>query len=295
MADEAILLGPERGNVGVFTPVSEKSSGRSRLAVISLTAGLIHHVGPHRLHVLLARSLAEAGIASLRLDQSGIGDSATRTDGLPAQEIPLREVDDAIAELERRGFSRFVLFGICSGAMHALRAANGNPKIAGLVLVNTGSDDGHAEVDSQAAAQFYLRQSIRNPNAWKNLLTGKVRYSLLFNTLFSVTADKIRRKSKPRTSIEENLRAMLEPYARQGTSILSVMSDRHAQYYQIYEDAYRKLQSRWFTSLIFPQTDHLFTSLEFQQQLIDQVCAWVGNLDEADIESPPRLAADVSG
>lgn len=295
MADEAILLGPDRSNVGVLTPVSGNDDRQSSLAAICLTAGMLHHVGPHRLHVLLARSLAKAGVASLRVDQSGIGDSATRADNLPAQEVPIQEINDAMEELESRGFRRFILFGICSGAMNAIRAANGNPKIAGLVLVNTGSDDGYAEVDSQAAAQFYLKQSIWNANAWKNLVTGKVRYRLLFNTLFGVIADRFKRKTKNQTSIEDSLRDMLEPFARQGTSILSVMSDRHAQLYQIHESAYRKMQSAQFKSLVFPHTDHLFTSLVFQQELIDRVCEWASDLDAGNAEPPRQLAADMPG
>ncbi len=49
-------------------------SERSPLVVIANTAAT-HHVGDGRFNVELARSLAQAGIASLRLDADGIGDS----------------------------------------------------------------------------------------------------------------------------------------------------------------------------------------------------------------------------
>lgn len=293
MREQALLLGPERGNVGVLTPAQDARQCSSRLAAICVTAGMIHHVGPHRLHVLLARALSRQGIATLRLDLSGIGDSATRADDVPAHEVPVREINDAMDELEGRGYRRFILFGICSGAMNALRAASDNPRVAGLVLINTGSDDGYKQVDPQVAVQFYLKQSIKNPQAWKNFFTGKVKYRLMFIILWSAMADRFKPKTTQPGSMEENLREVLAPYHRQGTSILSIMSDRHAQYYQIHRRAYENLQSSQFASLVYPETDHLFTSLEYQQRLIEQVCQWAGKLEQAPRAAPGAVPAEV--
>lgn len=293
MPEEALLLGPQRGNVGVLTPACDAPGAAARLAVICLTAGLIHHVGPHRLHVLLARALARQGVATLRLDISGIGDSAARSDDLPAQQVPLREINDAMDELERRGYRHFVLFGICSGAVNALHAAKDNPRVAGVIVVNAGSDDGYKQVDPQLAAQFYLKQSLRNPRAWKNLFTGKVRYRLMFHSLLAALADRFRARDPQLASMEDSLRELLAPYHRQGTSILSVMSDRHAQYYQIHRRVYEKLQSPQFESLVYPKTDHLFTSLEYQRRLIEQVCRWVRELGQA--RQTTRPVAQASG
>ncbi len=123
MQEEALLLGPYQSIVGVFTPASIEIETHADTAVICLTAGLLHHVGPHRLHVLLARALAERGISTLRFDLSGIGDSSTRSDDVPAHEVPAHEIHEVIADLEKRGYKRFILFGICSGAVQAVKAA----------------------------------------------------------------------------------------------------------------------------------------------------------------------------
>ena len=48
-----------------------------RPAVLIPNTGVIHRVGPSRMHVELARALAAAGVVSLRLDNANLGDSET--------------------------------------------------------------------------------------------------------------------------------------------------------------------------------------------------------------------------
>ena len=283
MREEALLLGPHQLNVGVFTPAADSVKGLSSIAAICITAGLLHHVGPHRMHVLLARALVKMGISTLRFDLSGIGDSSVRVDDLPAQEVPVQEINEAIYELESRGFKRFILFGFCSGAAQALKAAAGNPKIAGLILVNTGSDDSNTQVDPQPAAQMYFRYSFWKLNAWKNLFTGKVNYRALIITLFSALIHRLKGNNKNVTSVEERLQNQIQPFMQQGTSILLVLSDRHTQIYTLYEKAFEKLQCKQFKTLVYDETDHLFTSLSLQQDLIDRICQWSGELAQEKV------------
>ena len=182
LSEEVVLIGRDRSIVGVYTAGSGPAGSKSDFAVICITAGLVHHVGPHRMHVLLARSLSEIGISALRFDLSGIGDSAPRTDDLSADEAHVQEIKDAISELKQRSHSRIILFGVCSGALNAAKAAFGNTDIAGLVLVNSESGTSSAEVDPEIAAQLYLRHSLWNLKSWKNLLTGKVRVAMGLTT-----------------------------------------------------------------------------------------------------------------
>jgi len=295
MREEALLLGPGQSNVGVFTSAAHNAEGQSNMAAICITAGLLHHVGPHRMHVLLARALTKQGISTLRFDLSGIGDSSVRADDLPAREVPVQEINDAISALEKRGFTRFILFGICSGAARAVKAAVGNPKIAGIILVNIGGDDGNAEVDPRLAAQFYLKRSFWELSAWKNLVTGKVEYRALFYTLFSALKQKFKAEKKKPASMEEMLRSRLQPFIQQGTSILSVLSDRHSQIYEIHKEAYDKLQSVQYKILVYTDTDHLFTSLSLQHDLIDRICQWSGELVAANTEVQQKLGAETTG
>ena len=281
-----MLLGPARSNVGVFTPATGEGAARSDLAVLCLNAGLLHHVGPHRMHVLLARALAARGIHCLRLDQSGIGDSAVRGDDTPAEEVPVREIEEAISELESRGCRRFILFGICSGAVTAAKAALDHSKIVGVVMVNIG-DDPNAEVNPQYAAQFYLKSSARNVRAWRNLVTGRARVLKLVKTLAAAAMQMLRVKYRAGATLEQGLGQAIRKFEEQDTSVLVVASDRYAQFFELHRKTLDKLANDYFKILTYPDTDHLFATLAAQRQLIEQVCLW----SEAVVNRGARDAA----
>src|SRR6185436_6886506 len=88
--DEAVRLAPEGQLVGILSyPPGAQPAARSDTlspatpaapAFIILNAGVLHRVGPHRLHVILARRIAASGLPSLRLDLGGIGDSIASSD-----------------------------------------------------------------------------------------------------------------------------------------------------------------------------------------------------------------------
>src|SRR5437763_15110981 len=120
MREEAILLGPDRSLVGIHTPaVSGCATRRPRLAMVLLNADLIHHVGPSRLYVKLARVLAGRGVATLRVDFSGIGDNTPHPNQRPADELGMREPREILDELSRRGHDSFLRRRGCARAEDA--------------------------------------------------------------------------------------------------------------------------------------------------------------------------------
>ncbi|MCC6508991.1 MAG: alpha/beta hydrolase [Pirellulaceae bacterium] len=108
-----------------------------KTAVVMLTPGMLHHVGPMRMHVELARRLADAGMASFRFDLSGIGESlAVASEGSSLQRAS-SEIGQAFDWLQaNHGYERFILFGLCSGADDALAAAIDDPRIVKLSLMD---------------------------------------------------------------------------------------------------------------------------------------------------------------
>ena len=65
----------------LFGILSRTSHSTERLAVLIFNAGSVHHVGPNRVSVTLARNLAAWGFPCLRFDHEGIGDSVRRGGG----------------------------------------------------------------------------------------------------------------------------------------------------------------------------------------------------------------------
>jgi pimeloyl-ACP methyl ester carboxylesterase len=108
-----------------------------RKAVVFVNAGAIYHIGWARMHVEMARELAEAGIASLRFDLAGIGDSEAPPGGGPRLYSALSgDMRAAIDWLEARGIHDLTVFGTCSGAYQAFHAAISDRRITRIALVN---------------------------------------------------------------------------------------------------------------------------------------------------------------
>jgi alpha-beta hydrolase superfamily lysophospholipase len=106
--------------------------------VYFLNAGVIDHVGPARLWVQLSRSLAKAGLRSVRFDLSGLGDSSSGT-YRPREYIyapaAIDEVLSMLLELSPDDPSNVILVGLCSGGYHALEGALAE-KTRGVCVVN---------------------------------------------------------------------------------------------------------------------------------------------------------------
>jgi dienelactone hydrolase len=136
--EQALLLGRHKSLVGVLAQaVPSIPAASAGLAVVLLNAGIIHRVGPNRMHVELARSLAAAGHTVLRFDLSGIGDSEPRADALAPLEASLADIREALDWLQSaRSFNRFVLVGLCSGADQALLHSRDDPRVVGLALLD---------------------------------------------------------------------------------------------------------------------------------------------------------------
>jgi pimeloyl-ACP methyl ester carboxylesterase len=133
----------ERGRL--FGMLCRPNDGaRSDLAVVIGNPGGDPHHGYARFSVEFARRLAAEGIASLRIDFAGLGDSISPSDsgGDVEGTTNVFEVDRspdftaAFDVLEPLGYRRFAVHGLCSGAYHGFHASLADPRIAALLLVN---------------------------------------------------------------------------------------------------------------------------------------------------------------
>ncbi len=129
--EQAVTFGPDRALVGIYTPAP------GDLCCLLMNAGVIHRIGPHRLNVKLARGLAQESVASLRFDLSGLGDSRPPSGSASYTEQSVSDLRAAMDFAAREyGKTRFVIFGICSGAVNAQRAALVDPRVAGIFMLD---------------------------------------------------------------------------------------------------------------------------------------------------------------
>ncbi|MFL7903310.1 alpha/beta hydrolase [Azospirillum argentinense] len=197
--ERPLRFGPGAALFGILCePVGATAE---RPAVLLLNSGATPHTGTGRMSVRLARRLAARGIASLRLDLGGLGDSASkpgRRDGL----IYCRDmVEDAQAGLDalaaaERGAA--VAVGLCAGAAVALHVALADPRVVGLALVNPGRfvlGDGVTQEEAIGSAvkpaAAYLPR-LTEPAVWRAILRQDRKASRVARGLSERAARRLR-------------------------------------------------------------------------------------------------------
>lgn len=139
-----------------------------RVGVIVLNAGLVHRIGPFRLHVDLTRRLNALGHPTLRFDLSTLGDSGASSESQSRQQQVRADVADAMTLLgERSGCTRFVLVGLCSGAQDAHTVACVDPRVAGAIFL-----DGYIFRTLGFHLRHYLPRLL-DPAKWRRFLTQR--------------------------------------------------------------------------------------------------------------------------
>ncbi len=139
MKQNVIKFGPGEGLTGILSLPDQDvlSQEEKRPIAIILNAGVVHPSGPFRLHVDIATRLCELGFGCLRIDLSGLGDSAVRKDVVEGQNRASLDVADAMDVLEQEtGHGRFVLIGLCSGAYNAHQIAVEDSRVVGCVFMD---------------------------------------------------------------------------------------------------------------------------------------------------------------
>jgi hypothetical protein len=141
-----------------------------RIGVIVLNAGLVHRIGPFRLHVDLTRRLNALGYPTLRFDLSTLGDSGASSESQSRQQQVRADVADAMTLLgQHAGCSRFVLVGLCSGAQDAHTVACVDPRVAGAIFL-----DGYIFRTMGFHLRHYLPRLL-DPAKWRRFLRQRRR------------------------------------------------------------------------------------------------------------------------
>jgi len=265
ISEIAVELGPDRGLSAVLTtPVAP---GAAQVACLLMNAGVVHRVGPHRINVKLARRAASHGIECLRLDLSGLGDSASSKVAGTAQQRIIGELRLALDYLEReRGIRRVAAVGVCSGAVNAYYLALADPRVTGIMMF-----DGFA-FDTRKARLVRRWLSLRYAT-WKQL--ARRLQSPLWSTLSEPQLAVARHVNVPtRTQFAGDLDRLID----RGTAVYIAHS--HAldayNYRNQLRDAFRG--ARFLTGIRFdylPEVDHTFTPLFAQRVFIDRVTDWL--------------------
>jgi pimeloyl-ACP methyl ester carboxylesterase len=184
--------------VGILeTPANRPSHD---LAVVLLSPGVKMRLGPQGLYRRMSAEFLRLGVPVLRFDFHGLGDS----EGVLTEDL-LRDfynhievgryVDDTIDAMDwmqaQHGSRRFVLSGLCGGAITGLLAGARDNRVAGLLalgitptLASRAADQARYMSSGQLdrLQQSYV-QKLLKPSAWLRLLTFKSDYRVLWRIL----------------------------------------------------------------------------------------------------------------
>ena len=203
----------------------------SRPLVVLLNSGAVHHVGPNRVYTHLARTIAESGLACLRLDLEGLGDSY-KPDSIqenhPFQANAQANFATAISCLKNLNLAKeFIVMGICSGAHAAFHSALtiSSPEVCEAVLINPLTfywQDGMSlgiPNDIQVAHDAkYYSNSMRDPKKWLKLLSGKASTGAIIQFVKDRLLNKLAVKLK---HLRENI---LDEHTQLSADLLRITS-----------------------------------------------------------------------
>jgi dienelactone hydrolase len=272
MADEAVTFGTNGDLAGVIT---RAGTDRQYVGCILLNAGVIHRVGPHRINVKLARALASAGIPTLRMDLSGLGDSAMSGTSADVQTQAVRDLQEGIAMLSARaGVERILVIGICSGAVSAYALALADDRVQGLLMF-----DGFT-------FPTMLTPVVRRWRRFRMAPFGAIRAWML-NAVQPVTeskADEMATPSEQKPSRQE-FAAAIERLIDRSVSVGIVYSGtilKEHSYSRQLQHAFRNARFlRQIRYSYLSKLDHTLTPLDAQRTFVTFAVDWAREAVEA--------------
>lgn len=241
------------------------------IGVVVVVGGPQYRAGSHRQFVCLARALAGAGVACLRFDYRGMGDSEGESRSFDAIDI---DIACAVRELMSRipAVRHVVLWGLCDGASASFMALRSVPNIVGVIALNPWVRS-ETSLDQAIIRRYYI-QRVLSREFWAKIFSGKfdlIRAATeLSRRLSSVLAGSLKstgsdhRQSGRSTSFQDRMSAGLTQFAGPTLIILSG-KDLTAQEYV----AFAASDPRWKAALAgsplivsedIAEADHTFSS-----------------------------------
>ncbi len=272
--DEIVVrFGEANSLVGIVTPAGDRASST---AVVLLNAGVIHRVGPHRMNVRLARHLSARGFTAMRFDLSGIGDSRAAVGDLSFRERSVVETRAAIDLLSREhGASRFVLFGLCSGADNGLATALADPRVVGLVMVDPFTYVTKRALGRKLVAKAKSLGGVGRTLAWGLSVAQRTVRARLAAPEPTEAAEPTQ-YGRVAPSAAEFL-GWLKQLLDRGVGILALYSgslgeryNDEDQLFEVFPELRGRMDRAWF-----PDANHTFTAEAAMLRLIERTTDWV--------------------
>lgn len=290
---------------------------RALPAVVLLSPGVKMRVGPGRLYVPLTELMNSLGYTVLRFDFHGLGDSEGELNETMLADVYNhievgRYVGDTLSAMrwlrEQHGCKRFMLGGLCGGAITALLAAERDKSVDSLLslgmTVTLASNAAtpakyltRAQLDSRR--QGYYRRLLQ-PKSWLRLLTFQSEYGVIWRSMKRVFI-----KEPPPAAPVANTTAAIEQrgnanplfppayfaFLQRGGKALMIFSekDRLQSEYEEKFVAFHQQQladyQRQIDQHVIPGANHVLSFHEWRDEMLGKARAWLSSRSASEASS----------
>jgi exosortase A-associated hydrolase 1 len=248
--------------------------GDSLVGVLVVVGGPQYRAGSHRQFTLLARDLAANGIASLRFDYRGMGDSSGEARTFESIKEDIACAIDRLLE-GVPAVNEVVIWGLCDAASAALFYAHRDARVSGVVLANpwVRTDQGMA----QAYLRHYYGARLMDRGFWKKLLRAEIDFKRSVAALGRFLIDAARPKREA-GSLPERMQDALRRFSGR---VLLILSGK-----DLTADEFRGVVGRsklWkalladarVTQRELPEANHTFSRREWRDRVARWTAEWV--------------------
>jgi uncharacterized protein len=264
------------------------------LGVVVVVGGPQYRVGSHRQFLLLSRTLATAGYATLRFDYRGMGDSSgTPTDFEQSSPDIAAAVDALVAACP--DVHRVVLWGLCDAASASLLywLRTRDARIAGLVLLNPWVRS--AATLAKTQVKHYYVQRLLQREFWHKLLRGRLGlgralFGLLDNLRLAAARPDAHADSDAR-SFQDRMADALKEFPGELLLILSGGDYTAKEFLECARSSPAwsgVLERPRLVRADLPEADHTFSSDIWRQDVEQLTDRWLRTLKS---KSPVRSSA----
>lgn len=276
MKEKVFRFGKEENLLGVLTEPKPDAMRPELPVILWLNAGVLHHVGPFGWYVTLARRLAEMGAVSFRFDLSGLGDSPGRDKPGGTLDHALLDVKEAMDFLgQKRQVKRFVVIGVCSGAILAQQMAVRDERVAGVVQF-----DGYGF----PTLGFYLRYygaRLFQVRSWLGaagrLLKKVARVGRSAETMPDLLSESFYVEFPQPAQALADLGRLMSRGARCLVLYTGTLAGSYFNHRRQFHEMFGNLDPSGKSIEVdfLPQADHLFSAHEQRQAMFERVAGWV--------------------
>lgn len=273
-------------------------SDRAKLAVIFLPAGLKYHVGPHRLHVKLSRSIINENICTYRIDPYEIGESDGLLGANKVQDI-WRDIEEGkfVADVvsmiqqikQQDGIDKVVLFGICGGAVTAEYVAE-KIHIDGIIAINTAcllssSIKLNKQITNRQMNNIYHNyfKRVFSVDGWMRFFSGKSDYSALIQVAKKLK-DRLLSSGDEEavTGVNVKYLKLLEKSNDKKIPHLFIFGERDGRWMEFQDIALKKvfnnkLSNEHYTIQLIKDANHEFHLIEWQDKTVEMINGFLNN------------------